>query len=193
VSLTTDKVVLRPVSNEDLETLYRWRNSESYRALFVNRRNVVSVEEFRVEYKKEVERQRHIQFMVVLVRTAEPIGIIYSYGANMNDGFVFMGTYIDDRYQRRGYGAIASILFIKHMFDVYPLQKICVDIFSYNSPSLDGCKGLGFVKEGEFVRQRFYFGKYWNVVRMALFREDTERIQTLFRRLTTLDKKVPGQ
>jgi RimJ/RimL family protein N-acetyltransferase len=96
-----------------------------------------------------------------------------------------MGTYIDDKFQRRGYGAIASVLFIKHLFSVYPIQKICLDVFSYNTPSLSGSVNLGFSKEGEFVRQRFWFGKYWNIIRLALFREETTKIDLLYDKFTS--------
>lgn len=185
----TKDILLRPVSENELQILHRWRNMDSYRSLFQNRRNSISLDEFRIEYKKDLEKQRHVQFLIVSNRTSEPIGLIYSYNANMIDGYVFMGTYIDDRYQKRGYGAKASVLFIKNIFDMYPIQKICVDIFSYNNQSLSGCLNLGFIKEGEFVRQRFYFGKHWNIIRLALFREGLKKIEYLYKKIA-LDKIV---
>ena len=185
MNLATKDIELRPASDGDLQILYKWRNADSYRALFQNRRNVISPEEFRVEYKRDVERQRHVQFMIVLKKSNEPIGLIYSYNASMVDGYVFMGIYMDDKFQNRGYGAKASILFIKHLFDTYPIHKICLEIFSYNTMSFPGCQKLGFVKEGELVRQRFYFGKHWNVIRLALFRENTAKVNSLFKKLTS--------
>ena len=184
MNLATKDIVLRPATEGDLSIMHEWRNSDSYRSLFANRRNLVSFDEFRVEYKKEKDGQRHVQFIVVLKRIGRPIGLTYSYGASMNDGFVFFGTYIDDQFQSKGYGAKASILMIGHLFDTYPIQKVCVDVFSYNLPSISGCENLGFTKEGEFVRQRFYYGKYWNVVRMALFRDNLDRLLTLQKRIT---------
>jgi RimJ/RimL family protein N-acetyltransferase len=178
-------LALRPVTDADLQVLHEWRNSDSYMALFVNRRNIVSLDEFKVEYKKDLERQRHVQFLIVSSKTGESLGLIYSYNANMIDGYVYMGTYIDDRFQKRGYGAMASVLFIKHLFDVYPIQKICLDIFSYNAASISGSMNLGFTKEGEFVRQRFWFGKYWNIIRLALFREGCSKIDLLHEKLTS--------
>jgi RimJ/RimL family protein N-acetyltransferase len=183
MKLETKDILLRPISESDLQILHAWRNTDSYMSLFVNRRNLASFEEFKFEFKKDLERQRHVQFLIVFKKTGEPIGLIYSYNANMIDGYVFMGTYIDDRFQRRGYGALATILFIKHLFDVYPIQKICLDIFSYNTASISGSVNLGFAKEGEFIRQRFWFGKYWNIIRLALFREDTTKIDSLYEKL----------
>jgi RimJ/RimL family protein N-acetyltransferase len=184
MNLETSRIVLRPVQKTDMLAMYEWRNSDSYRGYFQVRRNMVTQEEFDMEYKRDLERSRHVQFIVWSKRLNRPIGLVYSYSYSQAEGHVFMGTFIEDDVKEKGYGAEVSVLFIRHLFDNFPIRKISIDVFSYNAPSLSGCENLGFVKEGEFREHRFYNGKYWNVVRMAMLRTETQRAFEIWDRLT---------
>ena len=181
--METKHIRLRSVEKSDFSLLYKWRNTESYRELFSGRRNIISTEEFELEYKRDAEKFKHIQFLVCLRTNGNGIGLIYSYNYVSVDGHVFVGVFMDEQFRRIGYGAEASILFIKHLFDMYPVHKISAEIYSYNSQSLSGSKSLGFVVEGEFRNHRFYKGRYWDVVRMALYRENTGKLDQVYKKI----------
>lgn len=183
MNLETNRIALRPVQKADLPIMYQWRNSDTYRGYFQARRNVVTQEEFENEYKRDVERSRHAQFVVWSKRLNMQIGLVYSFSYSQSESHVMMGTFVTEDARNKGYGAEASVLFIKYIFDNFPIRKISVDIYEYNNASLAGCENLGFVKEGEFREHRFYNGKYWNVIRMAMLQTDSQRVCSVWARL----------
>ncbi len=185
--METRRIFLRPAEKSDIPLLYIWRNTESYRELFSGRRNIISMEEFEVEYKRDAERLKHVQFLVCLKTNKNPIGLIYSYNYVPTDGHVFMGIFVDEHFRKIGYGAEATILFVKFLFDMYPIHKVLAEIYSYNKPSLSGSKNLGFVVEGEFKNHRFYKGRYWNVLRMALYRENLARLEKIHNKISLIN------
>lgn len=183
MNLETRRISLKPVQKIDIPVMYEWRNSDSYRGYFQARRNIVTQEEFDVEYKRDLERSRHTQFIIWLKRLNKPIGLVYSYSYSQTEAHVMMGTFIEEGVKNKGYGAEASVLFIQYLFDVFSIRKISVDVYGYNQASLSGCENIGFVKEGEFREHRFYNGKYWSVIRMAMLRTDLQRVSSLWNKL----------
>jgi RimJ/RimL family protein N-acetyltransferase len=172
------------VQKTDMQAMYVWRNSDSYRGYFQARRNLVTQEEFESEYKRDLERLRHVQFIIWSKRLSRPIGLVYSYSHNQTEGHLFIGTFIEDGVKNKGYGAEASVLFIQYLFNNFLIRKISVDVYGYNQASLSGCENLGFVKEGEFREHRFYNGKYWSVIRMAMLRNENKKVSAIWSKLT---------
>jgi RimJ/RimL family protein N-acetyltransferase len=156
----TRTVGLRPISESDYPTLIDWRNSERWLRLLSQRRDTVSPEEFAAEIKKALATQRQAQFIIVRKRDNRAIGTIFSFNLDLTNGNVFINTFIDEENERRGYGAIATALVIRWLFDAFPIHKIYFEVFGYNKLSHDTMVSAGFKKEGRFRGARFYAGKY---------------------------------
>ena len=111
------------------------------------------------------------------------IGMIYSYNFNLTDGHVFMGGYIPEEFQKRGYGAIACAMLTVYLFEFFPLHKIYFEALEYNKLSQSMLQSFYFIKEGKFKEHRFYDGKRHDLVRFAAYRNCLSKIEPLLLRL----------
>lgn len=175
---------LRPIEESDLRTLYVWRNESEYLSLFSPRRTVISYEKFVAEHKRDMERERHLQFIAEIVGRNRVLGTIYSYNFNLVDGHVFMGGYMPKDTRGLGYGAITCMLYISYLFEFFPLHKIYFEALGYNKFSLPLLQNFGFTEEGRFREHRFYDGERHDLIRMAVYRDGLGKIQSLLSKLS---------
>lgn len=184
-------ILLRPLENQDLETLYKFRNSLSFINLCSVRRNTISIEEFKKELEKDFERDRHIQFLIEHKKNNQVVGTIYSYNFNKADGHAFITTYIDDQFQNKGYGAEAFILFLSYLFKTYSLYKVYTEVYEYNFPSLSALQNTDFSEEGRFKKHKLFDGKRYDLIRFAIYRSSLDKIDGFLSRLNP--KKKEGE
>lgn len=161
---------LRPITRDDIDQLYEWRNSLGFRLNCSSRQAQVAKEAFIKELQTDFRRDRHKQFMIVRRRGDVQVGTIYSYNLNLTDGYVFITTFLDEKYRRVGYGAFAFALFCEHLFMECGLYKVYCDVYSYNNYSIKTMLNGGFVEEGRFREQKFLDGHRYDVIRLALFK-----------------------
>ncbi len=176
---------LHELKEEDVSTLYLWRNSSDFIRLCSTRRNLVSLEEFRTELQSDLKKDRHRQFLIK--RKSEFIGTIYSYNLNQTDGHVFVTIFIAEPWRNNGYGAEAVIVFLEYLFREHSLHKVYAEAYNYNTESLHALASGGFIEEGRFVDHRLFHGKRYDLVRLAFFRRQVSESSTLVERVTGRD------
>lgn len=191
--LEIGSVRLRPLEESDIRTLYIWRNESDFLSLFSQRRTVVSYEKFVAEHKRDMERERHLQFIAEIAGKNKVLGTIYSYNLNLVDGHVFIGGYMPKDTRGFGYGAISCALYIAYLFEFFPLHKIYFEALGYNKFSLPLLQNFGFVEEGRFREHRFYDGGRHDLVRMAVYRDGLGKIQSLLSKLSERYSKRNGE
>ncbi len=174
-------VSLREIQESDLSTLHLWRNSDSYRKYCSTRRNIVSFEEFKKEIGHDLAKDRFLQ-CVILNRKSESVGSIFAYGLNRTDGYIFVTTYVDPRYEKKGLGAEAFALFIQHLFRSLDLYKLYTEAYSYNEHSIRCMTEIGLVEEGHFLGHRLIDGTRYDLIRFALFKTQLTEIDTKLKR-----------
>lgn len=198
-ALETSRIALRAIEEGDYPILLRWRNQERFLHLFSGRRNIVNSLTFLAEMKKAFEGGgRHLQFLIVRKKDQSPIGTIYSFNLDLTDGNLFVNVFIDERFERCGYGAEAVALITCYLFDHLPLHKIYFEVFAYNALSHSTMQNAGFIEEGRFKEHRFYGGQRHDVIRLAVYRNLLEeRIRPFLKRVQArktdkLDNKQRG-
>lgn len=169
--LETRRLRLRPIEDGDMKLLHRWRNDPRFLALCSVRRTVVGFEDFTAELRRDFERDRHLQLMIELKSKSTIIGTVYSYNLNLIDGNIFLTIYLEEEYERKGYGAETVAIFLDYLFATFPLHKIYFEVYDYNRLSLSTLQTAGFVEEGRFKEHRFVGGKRYDLIRFAFFRE----------------------
>jgi len=185
----TRHVILRPIAESDLETLHFWRNSPHFLRLCSNRRGCVSLEEFKKELQQDFERDRHLQMMIVLKRTGNPIGTIYSYGLKEADGYLFVTTFLEVAHQKMGYGAEAFAVFVQYLFTKYSVFKIYLEVYEYNHESLAVMRSACLSEEGRFRGHRKLDGRRYDTIRFAVYHEDLERFQDFLKLLRYRERR----
>lgn len=171
-AVATPRLRLRAIEQKDYSILHRWRNQPRYIRLCSDRRAVVSYDQFVDELKLEFSRSRHSQFLIERTKDGISIGTVFAYGLNLSDGHVFVTIYVDEQYEYLGYGPEAFSALLLFLFDILPLRKVYLEVFSYNHNSLSTIQGAGLTQEGCFREHRFFDGKYWDIYRFAILRSE---------------------
>jgi RimJ/RimL family protein N-acetyltransferase len=105
------------------------------------------------------------------------VGTVFSFDISLVNGYVSLGAYIATAHRGRKHGPEGGALFLDYLFAYYPMRKIYTDIFSYNAHSLHVATRYGFEVEATFKRHRWYRDRYWDVYRVALYRETWDRVR----------------
>lgn len=172
--ISSKKIQLIGLENCHLRLLYEWRNCND----FVNNcthRPIVSFENFVTELNNDFESDRHLQYIIQLA-DGTPIGTVYSYSYNKNDNYLFITTFLSEKYQSRGYGVGAFYLFSKSLFDELGLYKIYCDIYEYNKNSLSLFQKLNISLEGRFLNQKRVNENRFDVLRYAIYGKDLDAL-----------------
>lgn len=169
-TLVAGDLKLAPLKAKYTPLLYEWESDVSSLFLWTARKAVSSETEFNEALASRLRNYYHVFFMIEDSRE-KPVGFIYSYDANLVDGFVFVTTFLEPSSRRNGLGAKAGVLFYDYIFSYYPLRKVYCDVFDYNKDSLDAMKNAGFEVEGTFKQHRFFKGTYHTMYRLSLYRK----------------------
>ena len=118
MDLAGKNLILRKFSGvaEQIQQLCEWRNTENYRNLCSTRRNIVTLSEFEKELRIDFNNDRHVQFILYLKATLRPIGTIFSYNMNEDDGYTFITIFLDPEFENQGLVPEAFKIFAMYLF-----------------------------------------------------------------------------
>lgn len=176
---------LRPIREEDLETVLRWRNSERIRSNMYTD-HIISQEEHRTWFRNLQGDERSA--CLVFECRSRPVGIVSFSRIDRNNGKGDLGFYLGEPDLPKGTGSVLGVLGLEYAFDMLNLRKLCGEAFSFNEASTGFFRRLGFSEEGRFVRHVLKYGKFEDVVSFALFREDWQRDRERLERLAFSDQ-----
>jgi RimJ/RimL family protein N-acetyltransferase len=168
VSITGRWISLRPISKDDVPTFFRWRADMLNHHLWSSQKRIPTLEEFAAE-ADHLFRQS-TTFLVMSNRDDAPAGFVQAYNMNPAEGWGFFVTYVTPQY-RRGYGVEASIALLDYLFRSYPLRKVYADVYEFNQQSISPLLSGGFVEEGRFRQHIWFRDRYWDVIRLAMYRD----------------------
>jgi [ribosomal protein S5]-alanine N-acetyltransferase len=177
--LQSGTLTLKPLEEKYLHVLHNWRNEEQFLKLCSIRKNFVGFEEFRDELVSDFKRDRHQQFVLELLNINKQIGTIWSYNLNLIDGYVFISIYVDKDHQGKGYGIIALALFVKYLFNFFPIFKIYVEVYGYNMNVNAIIEKIGAIKEGIFTGHHIFEGNRYDLLRYALYEDVVKKAERI--------------
>jgi len=177
-------VRLRPVCKEDYPYLIKWRQNTDQLKLWLTYRHISDDEVTLDEILHDMRQNRHVTFIIERKHDSKPIGMIYSYDLYLVDGHCKVTTFLDSQVKGRGHGFEAHGLFLLYLFDYYNLNKIYADAYEYNSYSLNLMLKAGYVEEGRFPEHRYFQGKSWSMIRLALYRNNYDAIKEKLAKIT---------
>ena len=160
-------VVLRPPSRDDLLTFFAWRADASRPHLLSQSRRIPTYEEF----VGEMERQQRQSIMLVVLdkETNRPIGFVQAYTLNLEAGWCLATVYTEPDYRQATQSTEAYICLLDFVFRRYGLRKVYVDVYEFDLDSMKLLIAGGFVEEGRFHEHAWFDGRYWDVVRLAVY------------------------
>lgn len=161
--------LLRPMIESDLEQVLEWRNSDRIRGNMYTDR-LISIEEHTEWLKKVIHDDTSIYKIFEFQNRA--IGVANAVQIDRQNSKCIWAFYLGCPNTPNGSGAIMEYLFLEELFEKINIRKLNCEVFEFNASTIKLHKKFGFQQEGLFKKEFLKNGKYENVVRLALFREE---------------------
>ena len=174
--LRGEHVYLRPAERDDIERFVRWfADADVTRHLSDRAPFSKAMEERWFESMIEEQGKKSYHFVICLLADDRPIGTAGFHHVNYEDGHASFGISIGEKAEwSKGYGTDALRAICDFGFGQLRLERIELDVYEPNKRAQRSYEKAGFVTEGTLRHAHFSDGKYQDMVRMSLLREEWE-------------------
>ncbi len=157
-------VRLRAIEPGDWPTFFTWnQDSETARRLHYIPFPTSQESVKRWAEKLAAQEQNDDRFFFVIENfDGEIVGSITAHSCEPHHGTFAYGIGIRREYQHKGYASEAIILLLRYFFLELRYQKVTVEVYSFNKPSIRLHERLGFQLEGRLRRMIFTKGQHFD-------------------------------
>ncbi|MCQ1531337.1 GNAT family N-acetyltransferase [Lutispora saccharofermentans] len=172
-----DKVKLRAYKKEDIKLAYEYMNdSEMKRLLVAQIPYPMILEQEEKWFESLLTAKDTYSFAIEDLETGKYIGGCGINSINWLNRIATIGIFIGDKeYWSKGYGTDALNVLIKFIFQQMNINKIKLNVFSFNKRAIRCYEKCGFKVEGVFKQELFRDGQYYDDHAMAIFFEDWQK------------------
>ena len=170
-----DLVKLRAYKEDDVERAVEFINDEEVKKLLDSNIPFPMTKWQEEEWVKSRKAETNFtyDFAIEDLDTGKYIGGCSINECNLKNRNCTIGIMIGDKnYWGKGYGSDALKVLIKFIFEEVNMDKIRLNVFSFNKRAISCYKKVGFKEEGLLKREIYRNGRYYDEVPMALFKED---------------------
>jgi RimJ/RimL family protein N-acetyltransferase len=166
-TLANQELRLTPVEPEDMrflyvlashpDTCYRWR----YRGV------PPSMDRFAADLWSQVL----VQFVARRATDGEPAGHLVCYGADLGQGYAYLGAVFRPEYNGTGLAAQGVAMFVRYLFHTFNLRKLYAEVPGFNWPQMSSGNGTLLQVEGIMRNHEHYAGQLWDRYLCAIYPE----------------------
>ncbi len=169
--LSGQKVILRPITDDDTDLIVRWRNEPSVYEYFIFRQPFTA-EMHRGWLKNRVATGQVVQYIIVLKDTQQPVGSVYFRDIDTRHESAEYGIFIgEDSARNKGVGTETARLFTDFGLGALGLHRIFLKVLDGNDIARRSYEKVGFKTEGMFRDMVKLDGRFRNVIFMAKIKE----------------------
>lgn len=164
--LQGERVLLRPLSKEDLRRLVRWFGDPHINRL-LGRGSAVSLAEEERWYR-DYEKAADEQVFAIEV-DGEHVGNLGLHKVDRRRREARLGIVIGEAsLWSRGYGSEAIRVALRYAFGALRLERVFLEVLEHNERAIRAYEACGFRREGVGRRDVYIDGRMMDVVRMGL-------------------------
>jgi diamine N-acetyltransferase len=165
---------LNELSREHLAQLNTWRNDPEVVDLLGNNFLFIAGEVDSAWYDSYLNNRRtQVRLAITALDTGNHIGNVQLTDIHaVNRSAEFSILIGDRRYRNKGAGTYAMQEMLRHGFLDLNLNRIALTVLPHNVPAIALYQKCGFFQEGRDRQAIYKGGKYHDLLRMALLRED---------------------
>jgi RimJ/RimL family protein N-acetyltransferase len=169
-----NKVKLRAYKKEDIKLAYEYMNDSEIKKLLVNKIPYPMIlEEEEKWFDSLLDSKDTYNFAIEDLETGKYIGGCGINNINWLNRIAVIGIYIGDKdCWGKGYGTDAVNILNKFIFEQMNINKIKLNVFSFNERAKKCYEKCGFKVEGVLKQELFRNGKYHDEYIMSIFFED---------------------
>jgi len=144
LSINGNRIILRPITKSDTESIIKWRNCENVRKQFIFRE--LLTKEMHLEWlATKVEKGEVVQFIINIKDDNIDIGSVYLRDIKINLDVAEFGIFIgEDDYRGMGFGSEACGLVLNYSWDVLKLKSVFLRVYRKNAKAIASYKRNGF-------------------------------------------------
>lgn len=164
-----DELKLRPLERVDLPFVHALDNNETVMHYWFEEPYEAYVELCDL-YEKHIHDQSERRFIAEIDK--EPVGLVELVEINHIHRRAEFQIIISPNHQGKGYATVASLLAMDYAFKTLNLYKLSLVVDCENTRAIHVYEKLGFIREGQLLKEFFVDGKYRDAYRMAAFQDE---------------------
>lgn len=170
--LKSKDVYLAPLAEKDYQVLFKWINDRDTVILNSSYRPV-SERQHRQWFDSISKRSDTYIFIVKTVKGRKTIGSCQLHSVDLLNSCAELQIRIGDDNQRgKGYGSQAVALLLKFAFTDLNLNRVYLNVFSFNKRAVNSYLKTGFKMEGTLRKAAFVDGKFVDVIHMGILKSE---------------------
>jgi len=169
-----EKIKLREYREEDIETVQKYINDpEVKKLLHAGIPYLYTLEDEEKWYESLSAQKDTYSFAIETLEDKKYIGGCGINKVDWKNSVVDVGIFIGDKnYWGKGYGTDAMGVLVKFIFEQLNVNKIKLQVFSFNERAIKSYKKCGFKVEGVLRQEIFREGKYYDDIVMGLLKDE---------------------
>lgn len=171
------KVVLRPITHDDLPRLREFHNDlEVELASGGDPPTPRTLEALQKRFEREAEDPPRLVTNFAIEADGKLVGNCGLFGIDETARHAELGITIGDReYWGHGYGREAVRMLLDYAFRLRNLRRVWLEVHAGNEPATRAYKSCGFVEEGRMREHVWLDGRYVDNIIMGVLRDEWPR------------------
>jgi UDP-4-amino-4,6-dideoxy-N-acetyl-beta-L-altrosamine N-acetyltransferase len=173
---------LRKITEQDLELILQWRNSERVRVnMFTDK--IITLEGHNAWFER-IKSDTDNLYMI-FEWEGIPIGVSSFTKINWEHRVCSWGFYLGESDLPSGMGTVMGYHSLEYAFEMLKIRKVTGEVFAFNVPSNKLFHKLGFICEGRLRAFMYKNGVLEDLILFGIFKDEwakakNERINTVF-------------
>ena len=169
-----ERVTLRAIELSDWEVVFGWNHDDEmarrlYWVPFPQSREAVRRWAEKMATREPDDDTFHF---AIENHDSEVVGSISTHDCDRRNGTFAYGLNVRAAHRRKGYGAEAIEIVLRYYFLELRYQKVTVEVYGFNTPSIALHERLGFQREGCLRRTVYTDGRYHDTLMFGLTFEE---------------------
>lgn len=167
-------IKLIPLTKQYLGMVFEWRNRFDVRKNMYTNHEITKEEHLSWFERIDIDTTKSYFIFELDNKPCGVIGFVDVDNASKSSSWVF---YSGDT-AIRGIGSLMEITALDYAFNQMKLEKLYCEVLEFNGPVIKFHKKHGFQQEGIFKKHHFAEGEFWDVHRLAIFKNDWEKCRS---------------
>ncbi len=171
-TIVGERVVLRPLTVDDADSLFASMDEESARLTGTHR--TFTLDELREWAGSRAATTDRLDLSIVERATGTWLGELAINDWNADDHSCNFRIALAPVGRDRGFGTEATRLIVDYVFTNLPIHRISLDVFAFNERAAHVYERVGFAREGVLRDNLYWDGMYHDSILMSILRPEWE-------------------
>lgn len=164
---------LRDMCREDGDMVLAWRNDERVRKNMY-KDHIIDAREHSAWLERVMASET--EFYLIFNYLRRPVGLVSFNQVDRKNDKAMWAFYLGETEVPKGIGSVMEFFALSRAFGEIGLRKLSCEVIEFNASVVKLHRRFGFEQEGFFADEIARDGRFWGVHRLALFRDEWERI-----------------